>query len=232
MESVDRRNRVKRRLLLVLGVGLLLALSAMLASTALAAPAKAGKLTSEQRDMFVEGAKKIAGLSDEEIVRALRDADRIAAIPVRVDETQERTSAPVRAEGNATRANYCTYLTGSRSYVNAYGEKLFTFTGTKRWCFDYSAVTYAPPARSSYAVTEKGSEAGWNYVRVVDRTEGFKSYAGLARGAHVSKFVARFRSCSTEAARCTNVYPQYTGVGRYDGTGGQTIRTLPGAPNR
>ena len=231
MESVDRRDRVKRRLVVVFGVGLLLALATVLSSAALAAPTKAGKLTPEQRDKFVEGAKAIAGLSNEEIARALRDPDAIAAIPVSVKDTQERPPAPVSDEdiGAQAAANYCTYLIGTRYYVNINNERLFSLSGKKSWCFDYSAVTYAPLARSGYSVTEKGIEYGWKYTGIVDRAEGYKYYDGLSRGAHSSRFVGRFRSCSTEGG-CTTVYPQYTGVGRYDGTGGQTIRTLPGAP--
>lgn len=220
---------MSKRLVAIMSVGMLFATSLVLGAAALAQEERAAgtNLTPEQRERFAEGAKGVAGLSDDEISAALKDPASVEAIPVRVEETLE---GPDRDGARSTAAN-CTSMSASRNYYNVRGEKLFHFSGRKEWCFNYSsAVTYAPRATIGHVITPTGHEAGWRYTGVAERAEKYAKFRGFPRGSHTSRFVVRFRTCKPQSG-CMHVYPQYRGVGNYDGTGYQRTKTLPDAPN-
>lgn len=217
--------------MVVVLAGVLFALSVMMGAAALAqGEAPRAGLTLQERERFVDGAKEIAGLSEQEISAALKDPDAVEAIPVRVEETQDRPRVPDRG---ARSASDCSSMSAGRNYYNVKEEKLFVVSGRKEWCFNfYSAVTYAPRATFDYTITEKGRETGWAFKGVADRQEKYVAFRGFPRGSHVSRVVLRFRSCDPDTGRCTPmVYPQYRGVGNYDGTGYQKTKTLGGSPN-
>ena len=217
-----------RRVMIVALGAILFALSMVMGTGALAGE-KSGGLTPEQREQFVEGAGEVAGLSEREISEALKDPEAVDGIPVRVEVTRDRPEAPVRSGDRV--ASGCSSMGSSVNYVNARGERLFTFSARKEWCFNgYSAVTFAPGVQIDHRITEKGRDAGWEYRGTAERTNKFVEFRGFPRGSHVSKVVAVFKSCKPGRG-CMTGYPQYRGVGNYDGTGFQSTKRLSDPPN-
>lgn len=217
---------MSRRLAVLSAVGLLFALTLVMSAASLAQEGQGSSgsdLSPEQRERFIEGAGDVAGLSKDEITAALENPAAIEAIPVRVEESQDR---PDELGSRSASAAECNTMGARRSYYNAKDQLLFFITGRKEWCFDFnSAVTYAPPATKGYAISAKGREAGWTFRGTAERVERFVTFRGFSRGGHVSRFVLRFKSCVPDEG-CVFIYPQYRGVGYYNGIGYQKTNTV------
>ncbi len=170
------KAKTRRRLLVVLSMGVLFALSAVLATTALARPGE------EQKS---------------------KDAVRV--------ETEQigPTAAPQGENARSAAAGNCKTIGGRVSYFNSSDQLLAYFQSVQRWCWNYSAVTYASPPEVVGRVTQAGLARGWKYRGVVEQSDYFFEYQGRPKGGHNTTRQGRF-TYRTSDGRAEQL-PQVTG---------------------
>lgn len=187
------------------------------------------ELTAEQRARFVEGAREVAGLSDEQIARVLENPELINDIPVDVStsrtttDTADPSTATASSDFQTQAAEECAMSVATIWYDDVNGEKLLQFSATKRWCTNWERVTYGNMndvqtwvrADAQY-MPETG---GWRYVPSAEfGTEEFKSFDGRAYGAHKSTRAGKFEFFFTgDTQPDSKVLPAVIQTGRYDG---------------
>ena len=214
------RVNARRRLLVVLSAGVLLALSAVLGTVALAKPGQGNKLTPQQRQEFIVGAKEVAGLNDAQIAAALKNPDAVDAIPVsfEVEDLGGPATTP-SLQGERFRsaaAAACANVRGEANYRNVRGESLANFAVYREFCFNGAAITYLSPAQVGGGVTNLGASKGWSYQGVVDRKNQFFMYKGRSQGGHKTVRVASFKVCP-EGASCFKKLPRVALYVHFDG---------------
>lgn len=212
------RVNARRRLLIVLSAGVLFALSAVLATTSLAKPGQGNKLTPQQRQEFIVGAKEVAGLNDAQIAAALKNPDAVDAIPVSVDVDEIGGPATTAASGQRSRAAAaaCANVRGEANYRNVRGESLANFAAYREFCYNGVAITYLAPAQVGGGVTELGASKGWRYQGVVESKNQYFTYKGRPQGGHKTIRVASFKVCA-EGMTCFKKVPKVGLYVHFDG---------------
>lgn len=178
------------------------------------------RLSPQKRAEFILRTRKVAGLDGSEITAALRDPAAVEAVPVRA-RISKSGPGPVSGNGERTAlaAQRCGQLASRIEYYNINNQLLGYFTAKKIWCWDYSAVTYAPAASVSGGVTQKGASAGWKYRGVVSGSEYYLKYNGRARGAHRSYRKGAFDICTPQSGCFLSKTPQVRITGYHNGWG-------------
>lgn len=114
--------------------------------------------------------------------------------------TQYEQTDPAE-EANSSYPFYCGQLGSRVDYYNVNEELLASFKMKKFWCWNYSAITYAPSPEAQASVTPLGEQGGWKYRGIAASTEKYMAYDSLSRGAHRSYREGAFDVC-TRATGC------------------------------
>lgn len=186
-------------------VVVLLALLAVCVGTAKAQTteeSEQAQLSEAERAKVVEGARKIAGLDEEEITRVMEDPELIDDIPVSVKESSETIKAPSGNSSTGLRtqaatSEQCARKRATQQYVNADDEVVFEFTAIKSWCIDGTKVTRANMNEVETSIRPADRYApetgGWRYAAWAESgTEEFQTYQGHVNGSHKSTRVGKF----------------------------------------
>jgi hypothetical protein len=165
------------------------------------APVRSGEinLSAEQKADFAEKARKLAGLDDEQIARALRDPRIFRATPIReVVTTSEAPSRQIESGGFQARAyaKTCRTFTVKKEVVNYDNEPILRFTAHKDWCFNGDSVEsgtmrvvpwIAPDLRGTADIS------GYVYRELTERrVDEFVTVDGRRYGGHKSIRWGRF----------------------------------------
>lgn len=154
-------------------------------------------LTAEERERFVEGARRVAGLGDEEIERVLRNPEMIDDIPV----SRGPVTAVVRRAGSGAVTSRTTADETKRKvmtipYEDANGETVLKLVVTKTWTFGGGRVTYGDMSAVPWVREDArySTEAGgWRYAQWAQYgTEKFVNWDGRDQGAHKSTLAGLF----------------------------------------
>lgn len=187
-------------------------------------------LSPGQREEFVAGAKKTAGLNDAQIRAALEDPAALAAIPVQSEvlPLKPEPVAQPRQDGKTTSAAAgatptCRSFTSQVNYKNTYGTLLASFKVGRTWCWDYSSVTYASVPAVSGAVTKAGAAGGWRYDGVLSRSDYFFTHNGRTRGGYFSYRKGGFTVCNAANGCYMRKTPQVRFWAYYDGRANQSV---------
>lgn len=185
-------------------------------------------LTPDQREEFVAGAKKVAGLNDAQIRAALKDPAALAAIPVQTEVLQFKSEPEAqRREGgenatSAAAASTCRSFTSQVNYKNTYRTVLASFKVGRTWCWNYSSVTYASVPAVSGVVTKAGAAGGWRYNGVLSRSDYFFVHDGRTRGGYFSYRKGSFTVCTAANGCYMQKTPQVRFWAYYDGQARQS----------
>lgn len=188
-EDVVGRAGTRRRLLVVLSMGVLFAFSVVMATTAMARTGDTGR--------------KDSG--------------------VRVETEQiGPTAAPQSENTRGTAAGNCKNMGGRVSYYNSSDQLLAYFQAVQRWCWNYSAVTYASPPEVVGRVTQAGLARGWKYRGVVAQSDFFFEYQGYPRGGHNTTRQGKFFYRTPEGRQ--EQLPQVKLITYYNGNGYSVVK--------
>lgn len=186
-------------------------------------------LTAKQRAEFVSGAKKVAGLDDEQIAKVLDNPEMIDDIPVSTEFSSRFVEAPA-AEAPDTTMTQAAYAPITRrklaiyEYNDVNGQLLFKTEAMKTWVFDGDRVISGNMDDVTTWVREDArytpDTGGWRYEESVEgHTERFVPVDGLTYGGHKSTFAGRFDFFHYGDARpSSQVKLGIAQTGHYNGT--------------
>lgn len=149
------RIDTRRRLLVVLAVGVLCALSVVIATSSLARPA--GKQAAR------------------DVVRA--ETGDIAPVPAAAPQGQEGARVAAAAQ--------CYVRGAFVNYYNGSGKLLARFEVRQKWCFDFNTITFVGKPQINPIVTSLGKASNWKYEGLVEKSGKFVTYDGRPYGSHV-----------------------------------------------
>jgi len=159
MGSTDTR----RRLLVVLAVGVLFALSVVMATSSLAKPGG-----SQAADNGVYAV-----------------AEQIGPTPSAAPQAQEGSRS-------AAAASQCKSIGARVSYYNGSGKLLAYFQSVQKWCFDFNKVTSVSKPQVADEVTALGEKSDWKYKGLVESSGELRAYKGRPDGQHIGIRQGRF----------------------------------------
>lgn len=228
MVEMTLEAKVARRFLMAL----LLALVVLAISLGQAHPSKGAskeggagvQLTREERAAFEEGAKKVAGLNDEQIERVLKDPELYDDIPVRRGFVSRTVDAPSTRSSRAAYAPVCRDKLTEIPYYDNNDRLVFKLTAIKNWCFDGDRVLSGNMDNVTAWIREDArytpETGGWSYADYAQaRTERFVPSAGRTYGGHQSTVAGKWElRLSSEERSSKTIRNGISQVGKYDGT--------------
>lgn len=191
---------------------LTLVLSAGLVS---AEPERSGSgkvnVSPKERAEFVKGAKKVGGLSDRQIKKALKDPELFRAVPVKV-QTSSKVLGSGQSDSQQPAANSITAqkhgtpsvrnpLTHRKRFTyeitNLDGEPFLKFIATKTWRYNGTRVLSGSMNEVETWVKPElrggPNREGWVYVPSSENgTEQFVNFEGRKNGGHKSTRAGKF----------------------------------------
>ena len=186
-------------------------------------------LTAKQRAEFIAGAKKVAGLDDEQIAKVLDNPEMIDDIPVSTKFSSRFVEAPA-AEAPDTTMTQTAYAPITRrklailEYNDANGRLLFKTEAMKTWVFDGDRVISGSMDDVTTWIREDArytpETGGWRYEESVEgHTDRFVPVDGRTYGGHKSTVAGRFDFFNFGDARPSSAVKQgIAQTGHYDGT--------------
>lgn len=193
---IHARAMARRTILMVIPILLILLTITMSPGAA----EDGGDSTTKERQEFVEGAKEVGGLNDEEVERVLENPELMDSVPVGMEvfsETFDESGVSSGYQMQAASAAQCKRKVMTLQYLDANSQPLLRFIATKVWCFNGNIITSSnmrdvetwvrPDSRHSL---ESG---GWRYDETSEYgTEKYAAFKGYPRGSHVSTRAGRF----------------------------------------
>jgi len=182
------------------------------------------QLTQEERATFEEGAKKVAGLNDEQIKRVLKDPELYDDIPVRKGFVSRTVEASSTESSRAAYAPICRDKLAEIPYYDDKDRLVFKLTVIKNWCFDGDRVISGNMDNVTAWIREDArytSEAGgWSFADYAQaRTERFVPFAGRTYGGHQSTIAGKWEFRFPGDERSSNTIRNgISQIGKYDGT--------------
>lgn len=166
------------------------------------------------------------GYSPAEIAEMIQDPDLVAAVPVETTVETVRGTKPSHAKFNTTVTpnavgSSCSGNQGYRGIArtarNMYGNALYTYDTTTRFCYNGQSVTYAYTVDTA-TITTLGNVGGWSYDGYSSFSEGFGIYNGHTNGKVTTTLQGRFRLSPLRIGLIGYHYENRMTQVRYNGT--------------
>lgn len=219
-DGLGQRRLARRPLALLLALCALLALAAP-ATAAASASGDAPGLSAEDQARFVEGAKAVGGLTDDQVQQALKDPEFRNGVPVELVVTGGAGAAEAGPSLGGTPVTASTGCRDVWAYVdmlNITRSRLWRFQVSKYFCWNGTRVTRADAPVVSPTITTLGTVTGWDYVGINAEFDRYYQLGKSAYGGHHSYRQGRFKYCPPRVVCLQNKYPYVNLWGHYNGT--------------
>jgi hypothetical protein len=212
-----RITRIIRRAAVVVAVAaafgaVLTPASAAPADDDRAATIDSTQLSPAERERFVQGARTVGGLTDEQIALALSDPKLMAGVPV------EAVTGAGDAEGPTLAASGCRDPYARVDMLNAARVRLFRFQMSKYYCWNGTRVTRGDAGVVTVSITTVGTTTGWRYSGISSQFDRYYTYGGNANGGHHSFRQGHFQWCPPRVVCISDKYPYVNIWGHRDGS--------------
>lgn len=172
---------------------------------------------------FIDGARTVGGLTDEQIALALKDPQVARAVVVEVAFSGEDGLAAADPKPQAgAAAGRCRTTSARYEGKNSVGQVLYRFQVDKYFCWNGVRV-YSPQVTVVPTITQVGTLSGWNYEGINSYFDRYYKLGASAYGGHHSNRQGHFKLCPPRFICFQNTYPTINIWVHHDGTADRQV---------